>query len=294
MITGLHHVALKVADVRNTKWLDHIGLGSQGSWIVCPNVYVRVIGCSDLDAGSSRNRPVNRPGIAHICLQSRDIEEGLALGVAAGLAPVSGPVDLGTQFRYLYAHTSDGILLELEGAPFVCDVEPRFWVGHVAFVAKDIVPLVEFYGRALGLNPSPVSRLHPNALFDKVAGLTGVDLSAMWLPGLNLGLEFWQYHHPPAPTDQRDPTTGFTHLCFECDDLEADCAHVLAQGATPDAQVEFGLLNCKTACFRDPEGNSFSLLAFDSPQHPMATARLPNRSILDAVAAQQAARREAL
>ncbi len=286
MIKGVHHVGVTIAEIAETKWLDHVASGPTNVWVECPNVRVRLNETNDQIGTQISSRPVNLPGIAHICLQSRDINEGLARGIEAGIVPISGPVDLGTQFRYLYAHTNDGVLLELEGAPFVRDVEPRFWVGHVAFVAKDIVPLVEFYGRALGLTPSAVSRLRPNAVFDKVAGLEGVDLSAMWLPSFNVGMEFWQYHNPPAPIGHSEPATGFTYVCFESDDFDADCANVLAQGATFDADEDFGLSNCKTACFKDPEGNRFALIAFDDPQDPMAIANLPYKDILATIAAQ--------
>jgi catechol 2,3-dioxygenase-like lactoylglutathione lyase family enzyme len=286
MIIGVHHIGLTIADTNNIKWLEQIGSVHNDLWIDCPNVRVRINKSRALAGANVQYRPVNLPGIAHICLQSRDIAEGLARGFAAGLVPISGPVDLGTAFLYLYAHTADGILLELEGAPFVSDDDPRFWVGHVALVARDIVPLVEFYGRALGLTPSPVTRLRPRAVLDQVAGLQGVDLSAMWLPGLNLGMEFWQYHNPPAPTGQSEPAPGFTHMCFECTDFDADCANASAQGAIVDAHDNFGLANCKTACFQDPEGNRFALVAFDDPQDPMAITNLAYKGILETIAAQ--------
>jgi catechol 2,3-dioxygenase-like lactoylglutathione lyase family enzyme len=289
MILGVHHIGLTVAKISQTKWLHHIGGEPKCSWVECPNVWVLLRNTDHLAGQFVRPRPVNLPGLAHICLQSRDINEGLNLGLEAGLLPISGPVDLGTQFRYLYAHTGDGVLLELEGAPFVRDVIPRFWVGHVAFVANDIVALVEFYGRALGLTPSAVSRLRPNPVFDKVTGLEGADLSAMWLPGLNLGLEFWQYHNPPAPIGQAEPVTGFTYVCFESNDFDTDCANVLAQGATSDADEDLGLSNCTTACFKDPEGNRFALIAFDDTQDPMAVANLPYKDLLATIAAQHPA-----
>ena len=284
MILGVHHIGVIVSDRDATKWLDHIGV-ARGAWMACPNVYIHVARAVGAPA-RPQPRPVNLPGIAHICLQSRDIDEGVARGTAAGLTPISGPVDLGTPFRYLYAHTRDGILLELEGAPFVRDEDPRFWVGHVAFVAVDIEPLVNFYGRALGLKPSQVSRFNANARIDRVAGLTDVDLSAMWLPGFNLGLEFWQYHHPRAPRDQDAPTTGFGHLCFECDDFDADCARVFDQGGSIDTPTDFGLSKCKTAAFKDIEGNRFVLIAFDDQDDPMSIKNLSHKDLLAAISGQ--------
>jgi catechol 2,3-dioxygenase-like lactoylglutathione lyase family enzyme len=286
MFIGVHHIGLRADDSDEVPWLSHVCSAPKGAWKVAPNVRIRLENTQKVVSAQCKPRPVNLPGIAHICLQSRDIDKGLALGVKAGLTPISGPVDLGTPFRYLYAHTMDGVLLELEGAPFVRDGEPYFWVGHVAYVARDIVPLVDFYARVLGLKASAISRLRGNPAIDQVAGLHEVDLSAMWLPGFNLGLEFWQYHNPRCPLDITEPATGFTHICFESDDFEGDCAHVLAQGAAPDAPLDLDIANSKSAAFKDPEGNRFMLIAFDDLNDPNAVSRLPHKDILARVAAQ--------
>lgn len=286
MIIGVHHIGLSAGKGGHAPWLEHICKVGEDGWCVGPNVHLRLKGVQNTKLRPTTNRPVNMPGLAHICLQSRDIDEGLARCMQAGLVPISEPVDLGTPFRYLYAHTDDGILLELEGAPFVRDADPRFWIGHIAFVARDIEPLVGFYARALGLKASDVSRLAANARIDKVAGLKDVDLNAMWLPGLNLGLEFWQYNNPVLPSDTVQPSTGFQYICFECNDFEADCAHIVSQGGMSEAQDNLGLADCKTAAFKDPEGNRFMLIAFDDPNDPMAIKNLPHKDILAQVSAQ--------
>jgi catechol 2,3-dioxygenase-like lactoylglutathione lyase family enzyme len=286
MFIGVHHIGLRGNDSSRFIWLNHVCAASENAWQVAPNVHIRLESAPQVTSAQKKPRPVNLPGIAHICLQSRDINEGLACGIEAGLVPVSGSVDLGTPFRYLYAHTADGVLLELEGAPFVRDGDPRFWIGHVAYVARDIVPLVDFYARVLGLKASAVSRLRGNPRIDQVAGLCDVDLSAMWLPGFNLGLEFWQYHSPLCPHDMSEPATGFTHVCFETDSFERDRKHVLAQGAIPDELTNLGIANCKADAFKDPEGNRFMLIAFDNPDDPMSISRLPHKDILARVAAQ--------
>jgi catechol 2,3-dioxygenase-like lactoylglutathione lyase family enzyme len=288
MILGVHHIGLRSAADDGAAWLDHVGTQSE-MWVTCPNVRFRLEPDANVTNGPVEKRPVNMPGIAHICLQSRDIEVGLARGVEGGLVPISGPVDLGTAFLYLYAHTRDGILLELEGAPFVTQTPADFWVGHVAFVAKDIVPLVQFYGQVLGLSPSPVSRLRPNPLYDRVMGRSGTDLSAMWLPGFNVGLEFWHYHHPVAEADTPAPKTGFTYICFESDDFEADVAHVLAKGGRAVASRDIDRPHDRTAWFEDPEDNCFCLLAVTDPNDLSSIANLPYPQILDHVAAQHPA-----
>ena len=284
MIIGVHHVGLCVANDQAPAWLSHICDQTTDQWMTAPNVYVRV----ETKPGSDNfdKRTPNIAGIAHICLQSRDIELGLAKGKTSGLCPVSAPVDLGTDFRYLYAHTPDGILLELEGAPFVRDEEPRFWIGHVAFVARDLASLTAFYGKILGLKPTPLSRLRGNKRIDTVAGLDDVDLSAGWVPGLNLGLEFWQYHNPPSPKGNAQGIFGFTHVCFETDDFRVDHAHFIAQGAQPLEAQDLGLTDAKCASFRDPEGNRLHLICFDQGNDSLSIRKLPQIDILARISAQ--------
>ena len=317
MLIGIHHLGLQVADPAGAPWLDHVQTlplpESNPNWIGCPNVWIAVQSQAESCLEPSRDakpegggpspdwtpRPVHQPGLAHICLQSRDIEVGLARGVAAGLQPISGPVDLGTPFRYLYAHTRDGVLLELEGAPFVRGALPEFWVGHVAFVARDIDALTGFYGRVLGLSATPRLRLPPRALHDQVTGLNGVDLSAIWVPGLNVGLEFWHFHHPAWAPVAGDAAAqvGWSHICFESTDFEVDCAHLRASGAQPIggsladtlrfASGELALRpDCQYTAFRDPEGSVLTVLAFKDRDNPLSLRQLPYASLLADIAAQ--------
>lgn len=286
MISGIHHIGVKVGGEAGAVWLRHVCSEAQAGWLTGPNVHLKLEVTPTLARATKQPRPVNQPGIAHICLQSRDIQDGLARGVEAGLTPISPPVNLGTPFRYLYAHTDDGILLELEGAPFVEDTEPRFWIGHIAFVAREIERLVAFYAAMLGLKSGPVSRFRNNARIDRVAGLTDVDLSAMWLPGLNVGLEFWQYHNPVPPNGLPEPRTGFEYVCFETTEFQTDCENTLSQGAVRDGRQDFGMTGCETARFRDPEGNRFMLISFADGDDPRAVKNLPHRDVLAKVSTQ--------
>ena len=287
MITGVHHIGLTISPVHDLSWLGHVCSQRNETWYAAPNVYVRIEKCAPDKVIETIKRPANIAGIAHICLQSRDINEGYHHGLTNGLISISEPVDLGTEFRYLYAHTSDGVLLELEGAPFVADVEPHFWLGHVAFVAQDIELLVNFYSRALRLDPTPTMRLRGNKMFDKVTGFNDVDLSAKWLPGLNLGLEYWHYHNPETPQNSSHSPYGFNHVCFESEDFETDCAHLLAQGGAPIAMDDLGLEDCSVAGFLDPEGNKIVIIAFNDGHHPLSIKKLAHSDILARVTAQR-------
>jgi predicted enzyme related to lactoylglutathione lyase len=283
MIRGVHHVALAAAGGR-ADWLEAACADAGAGWLEAVNAWVRVE-----DAGApGPPRPVHAPGLAHVCVQGRDIAASLAHVEAAGGRALSGPIDLGTGYLYLYAHAADGLLMELEGAPFVTGPGPDFWLGHVAFVAKDVERLSRFHADWLGLTATRPLRLRKNPLNDAVTGHADVDLSAAWVGGLNLGLEFWTYHHPASPED-RPPESGprIVHVAFETDALAADAARLLAAGSVETDPPE-ALEGATTRAFLDPEGNRIALLAFEDPDDARAIARLSCPDVLARVAAQKA------
>lgn len=262
MISAVHHIGLNTPD---SAGFAHM-LAACGQFLQCdahapnavriegPNVFIEartVPGAAPIDI-----RPVHRQGIAHICLQATQIDTLIADLAPGGMAPLSVPTDLGTGFRYAYAHDASGVLYEIEGAPFARIAAPRAWVGHVAFVARDISVLSGFYASLLARAIDAPMRLRNDTRFDQVTGITHVDLRACWVRGLNIGLEFWQYLSPhtlPALNDSVAP--GWAHLCFETDDVEAT-GHRIVQlgGATLDRRDHAG-----RQVFTDPEGNRLVL-----------------------------------
>jgi hypothetical protein len=75
-----------------------------------------------------------------------------------------------------------------------------------------------------------------------------------------------------APVDAAAP--GWSHLCFESDDIDADFARLVAQGVvTHGPPRDFG--NAAVFFGRDPDGNIFEIL------QPGPTARVTVRALLD-------------
>lgn len=245
-----------------------------------PNLTVRTgdwppVACAPPAAPA--RRPVPDLGLSHLCIQCRNLDAGLAIAQMDGFEAIHGPTALGTGYLYLYAHSASGMLVEMEGAPFAPPDMPPFWIGHVAWSARDAAALAAFYGALLGRPVTASSRLRGQDLFDRVTGLPRVDLEGWWVPGLNIGLEFWQFHNPAS--DGRWTGAGPVCVAFASDDLEADTARALRLGARscpPEADLNGAGSDAGTAPrrqFEDTEGNRFdlvgsaadSLLALDDP-----------------------------
>ena len=233
-----------------------------------PNVTIRTPdrwGAETPDHRETPRRPIPDLGLSHLCIQCRNLDVGLAVAQMEQLEAIHGPTALGTGYLYLYAHGASGMLIEMEGAPFAPPDMPPFWIGHVAWSARDGAALSAFYGALLERPVTASSRLRGHELFDQVTGLPDVDLEGWWVPGLNIGLEFWQFHNPPSIRRWTGP--GPESVIFSSDDLEADSARARALGArsySPHADQDkaaLGTGNGSTGQFLDPEGNRFDLVA---------------------------------
>jgi hypothetical protein len=231
---------------------------------------------ASLSPMSGQRRPVAAPGLSHICIQSKELADALAVATAAGFEALSEPTDLGTGYRYLYAHAPGGMLVEMEGAPFAPDGMPAFWVGHIAWCARDGARLAGFYAALTGRDVTPPSRLRGNRLFDQVTGLADVDLEGRWIPGLNIGLEFWQFHNPGSEVAWQG--AGPVCVTFESDAPESDAERAVALGATPVEEAG-------PTSLRDPEGNRFDLAS------PGGVARLRAPDLIETLNAHHPARR---
>jgi catechol 2,3-dioxygenase-like lactoylglutathione lyase family enzyme len=215
------------------------------------------------DSGPSNPpaREVYSAGIRHICLQTAIDDALFDALVDAGAGTHARPAGLGTGNSYVYIRDPEGNVLELEGTPWAPAAATRPWVAHTAIVTPDIDRLTRFYAMLTGIEIHQRGDFGPDAKFDLVAGVPGVEFLGAWMRLANAELEFWQYRQPEThavpPIDFRQP--GWNHLCFESDDIDADHARLVAAGVdihqppTPfgTARIFFG---------RDPDGNVFEVL----------------------------------
>lgn len=209
-----------------------------------------------------RARGANEAGITHVCIQTPAGEAALAGLSAAGAIFPHGLISLGGDFRYGYGRIVDHLIIEVEETAAAPAKGPGAWIGHVAFATPDMDRLLRFYEALTGHKHHGGRRLSGHAAYDRITGLEDVDVTAAWIQGLNIGLEFWSYASPPtAPREDERPVheAGYSHVCFESDDVEADLALAIAAGGRPHAPVQ-DLGSARVAYLRDPDGNVVELL----------------------------------
>ncbi|MEM7114383.1 MAG: VOC family protein [Chloroflexota bacterium] len=226
--------------------------------------------------------PVYGPGITHVCFQSPDTDPAFEKFRRQGMEMVSRgdrPVRLAPQREITYAYARDvsGNMFEMEqwGTP------PRpfpVWTSHVAFVSPDIQRLTNFYSTTvLQLDALPeIRRINGIPNLDVVGNADNVDLYGTWVPTPNILIEIWQYVNPKTP-DKPSPSSleilGYTHICFEVDDLAAeykrlsqlDVPFISEPVRTPNSLIVFG---------RDPDGNIFELLQYLDKDNPLSLSQL--------------------
>jgi catechol 2,3-dioxygenase-like lactoylglutathione lyase family enzyme len=310
MITGVHHIGMSVHGLDPTIRAFSEGLplttarrfaiadepvartllqlsnaDAEVALLRGPNAYLELFDFGGPARQPGAERPVNAAGITHICIQGKDID-ALRLSLEAGQMRFHAPpTDLGTGFLYAYGRDINGNIVETEGAPFAPS-DPSAWLGHVAYATHDLDRLVGFYAALAEVPVIRGGRLRGDARYDSVTGLADVDVRVAWAPVRNLGLEFWQYLNPlttPAPERPvSDP--GYSHVCFESDDLDADRARAIRMGARPHGKaVDLG--GSRVAYLRDPDGNALELIQWMPEALSLSVARLPHADILDRVRA---------
>jgi glyoxylase I family protein len=298
MIKGIHHVGLVVRDLAAAQRYYGAAAGMRQlpeaaaqvvapahdlaaapadlSLLAGPNGYLLLIAPRWAEgAPVAEANSINRPGIRHFCVQNHDcaiLERAVGDHGGSLIAP---PLDLGTGNQYAYARDGEGNIMEIEGLPYAPQDQPT-WLGHVALVTRDIDRAIEFYAALFAAPLQNRGKFGPGPQFDRMGGLSGVRIEGAWLPAGNLLLELWQFHAPqfpgaPAPRAPLDP--GFSHICLETDDLEADAARLVALGGRlAGDSAENGRFRSILAC--DPEGNSVQLLAPREPDGPHSLAAL--------------------
>ena len=244
---------------------DEIGL------VAGPNLFIATT--PGLSATHDR-RPVNAPGIAHLCIQSRGGDAARAALEEDGVAFLSPPVALGTGFLYAYGHDRGGRLIELETAPALPGT-PVAWFGHIAFVSPDAERLAAFYGDLLGDAVEVGGRFRDHPGVDRVAGLNGVDLQAWWVRAGGFTLEFWRYHAPAAPVV--DSRQWYQSTGLQSDDLGATCVRIFSLGGTVERGIRSGP-DGRSCLARDPDGNELRLIELDNTG--WSVDALPDRDVL--------------
>ena len=226
--------------------------------------------------------PVYGPGITHVCFQSPEEDSAFDKFQRQGMQMVSRgdrPVRLNPQRGITYAYARDvaGNMFEME--QWVTPPRPfPIWIAHVAFVSPNIERLTAFYSQVIvGMDTLPeIRRISGIPNLDVVGNIDNGDLYGTWIPTPNILIEIWQYVNPKTPDKPVNgslETLGYTHICFEVDDVSAeynrlsklDVPFISEPHQTPTSVIVFG---------RDPDGNLFELMQFLDADDPMSLDRL--------------------
>ena len=117
---------------------------------------------------------------------------------------------------------------------------------HIALRARDYAAMRSFYTEMLGLpilGQIPGRNAGQDILFLDIGGTTIELISA-------------------EGAEPGKPTTGFAHLAFEVDDVDATYEALKAKGVSFHVEPR-GVGDIRLAFFRDPDGNELEL--FHSP-----------------------------
>ena len=297
MVKAMHHVALSIGNPARASsfFCSAMGFelaelpaedygrdtGANTQFLRAPNCYLELLCCPTGEASPGRYRPVHEAGITHFCVQSRHAEILHANFERAGASFHSEPVALGTGNTYCYARDPEENVIEIEGIPYApADQQP--WVAHVAFATPDAVRLSDFYTRVVGGTKLGGQKIGPNPLYDRITALRDVEVIPFWVASLNVLIEIWQFVHPPTevpgrPHDLGQP--GYSHICFEVDDLPAEIESFRAAGARFGTPVVAGQ-GYATAWGLDPDGNVIELLELKPERASASALNLPDRDVV--------------
>ena len=307
MITGIHHIALVVQDAAAAEaYYCSVGgmvrLSAEAAAVISSSLFELCSG-DDLPLSTmllaGRNgylelvtphwpvgapdpldNPINQPGIRHFCVQNHDCAMLDRAVYGNGGSLIAAPLDLGTGNQYAYARDCEGNILEIEGLPYAPMSEPT-WLGHVAVVTRDMDRAVDFYAALFATPLQNRGKFGPGPGYDRMGGLKDARIEGAWLQAGNMLLELWKFHAPefpadPAPRKICDP--GYSHLCLESDNLEADAARLVELGGTMLTQCSANN-QIRSAFASDPDGNVIELLEPHGAGRTLAIAALAEPAV---------------
>lgn len=159
-------------------------------------------------------------------------------------------------------------------------------IHHACISTPNLERLRDFYCDNFGLEE--VMRYgweQGGDLYDSIVGLKGSEANFVYLRSGNTHLELFEYRHPtpkPRDPDWRVCDYGFTHICFEVADIDAEFARLSKAGMRfqNDAPIDaLGLLQVVYGF--DPDGNIVELLQFPDRDQGAESASLTGAPLLN-------------
>ena len=141
-------------------------------------------------------------------------------------------------------------------------------IHHVAISTPDLDRLVAFYTDVVGFEPVMNTAWSERPLVDRMIDLPGSAARQVMLRAGNAFIELFEYSSPtpmPARPERNPADHGYTHLCLDVTDIDAEHARLSANGmtfsSTPPTVEELGGPPGRLRAIygRDPDGNIVEL-----------------------------------
>ncbi len=147
-------------------------------------------------------------------------------------------------------------------------------VHHVAVATGDLDRLVDFYRDLLGFEVVSQGAWEAgSAVIDGIVGLKDSAARTAVLKAGNLYLEVFEYRSPagrPGDPDRPVSDHGYTHLCVDVTDIDAEYERLTAAGmrfhGPPPSAAEMGG-KIRATYGRDPDGNVVELQEILDPDY---------------------------
>jgi catechol 2,3-dioxygenase-like lactoylglutathione lyase family enzyme len=129
---------------------------------------------------------------------------------------------------------------------------------HTSITTPDLDRAVAFYSGLLGFEQRADGQWQVgNQQLDSIVGLEGSAARLVMLWAGNTHLEIFEYSAPESRPDgapMRACDHGYTHICLDVTDIDAEYARLIAAGVefTTEPVTVFGV---RTTYARDPDGN---------------------------------------
>ena len=130
---------------------------------------------------------------------------------------------------------------------------------HTSFTVSDLDRSVAFFVEGLGFEVTSHAPRDP-AIIQQVTGVEGADIMVAYVQGPGHSLELIEYLAPGGrrQVESRPCDTGFAHIAYDVDDVDAAVAAAARYGVVPVgnvASVDKGPNAGKKAVYlRDPDG----------------------------------------
>ena len=130
---------------------------------------------------------------------------------------------------------------------------------HTSFTVSDLDRSIAFFSEVLGFEMVNRAQRDPK-LISSITGVPGADIEVAYIQGPGHRLELIQYHGPSerSQVDSRPCDSGFAHVAYDVDDVDAAVAASAPYQVLPIGEVTVidkgPNAGRKVVYLRDPDG----------------------------------------